>query len=174
VVRRFRAGFGGKKKREGILLILCRMDPNHHRKVLRELGKVGENMRGPLAPVSDRDWLEAAHRFLRDSEEDESLLCGGGDAAYAVKLAQRYWEKLNKEFACVDMSRLPALGLRWRTEDEVIRGKGQFFCAVLSCESIYGLHSYEVPFSYVEASEKKMALVKLRCCADCASKAFTK
>ena len=59
------------------------------------------------------------------------------------------------------------LGLRWRTEREVIVGKGQFVCAATDCEQREELRTFEVPFSYVEAGRQKQALVKCRLCPEC-------
>lgn len=53
--------------------------------------------------------------------------------------------------------------MRWRSEKEVIAGKGQFICAARGCEERRGLATFEVPFSYEEAGEKKQALVKVLC-----------
>jgi protein FRA10AC1 len=62
------------------------------------------------------------------------------------------------------------IGLRWRTQDEVFKGKGQFICGNKKCDRKDDLKSYEVNFAYVEAKEKKNALVKLRTCPECAFK----
>ncbi|KAJ6755116.1 ACID PHOSPHATASE-RELATED [Salix purpurea] len=62
------------------------------------------------------------------------------------------------------------IGLRWRTEKEVISGKGQFICGNKHCDVKDGLASYEVNFSYFEAGENKQALVKLILCDRCAEK----
>lgn len=64
------------------------------------------------------------------------------------------------------------IGLRWRTEREVIAGRGQFTCASKHCNSEKNLHSYEVPFDYSENNVKKSELVKVRVCIDCARKLF--
>ena len=64
------------------------------------------------------------------------------------------------------------IGLRWRTESEVVCGRGQFTCASKHCESDLNLHSYEVPFEYYEKKIKKNELVKVRVCIDCAKKLF--
>ena len=42
------------------------------------------------------------------------------------------------------------LGLRWRTEQEVVRGKGQFICGARGCEFAdnTAMSSYEVLFEY--------------------------
>lgn len=60
--------------------------------------------------------------------------------------------------------------MRWRVESEVFGGKGQFVCGNLHCDERQDLKSFEVNFSYVEAGEKKNALVKLRLCPGCAKK----
>jgi protein FRA10AC1 len=52
--------------------------------------------------------------------------------------------------------------MRWRIEKEVIEGKGQFICGDKRCQSRDSLKSWEVNFGYIEHSEKKNALVKLR------------
>ena len=64
------------------------------------------------------------------------------------------------------------IGLRWRTEKEVIAGRGQFTCASKHCESDDNLHSYEVPFEYAEQGVTKNELVKVRVCINCARKLF--
>lgn len=52
--------------------------------------------------------------------------------------------------------------MRWRTEREVINGKGQFVCGHKSCECAQQLTSWEVNFAYQEHNQKKNALVKIR------------
>ena len=54
------------------------------------------------------------------------------------------------------------MGMRWRSEKEVISGKGQFSCATRGCNESRGLATYEVPFGYEEAGQKKQALVKVK------------
>ena len=53
------------------------------------------------------------------------------------------------------------LGLRWRTEAEVVSGKGQFSCGARGCAEARGLATFEVPFGYTEAGARKEALVKV-------------
>lgn len=48
--------------------------------------------------------------------------------------------------------------------------QGQFICGAKGCDEKAGLCSYEVNFAYMEAGEKKQALVKLRVCPSCALK----
>jgi protein FRA10AC1 len=52
--------------------------------------------------------------------------------------------------------------MRWRTEQEVVNGKGQFTCGNKICPENGGLRTWEVNFAYREHEEKKNALVKLR------------
>jgi protein FRA10AC1 len=60
--------------------------------------------------------------------------------------------------------------MRWRTEREVVSGKGQFTCGNVRCEEQHSLTTYEVHFAYVEQGEHKSALVKVRLCLPCADK----
>jgi hypothetical protein len=114
---------------------------------------------------TDEDALRAAHRFLR-SPEDEA------DTRWEARLAAKYYDRLFKEYAVADLSQATSqrVGLRWRTEREVVAGKGQFSCGARGCDSRSDLGTYEVPFAYNEAGEDKQALVKLRCCGPCAEK----
>ena len=56
------------------------------------------------------------------------------------------------------------VGLRWRTQQEVVSGLGHFICGAKGCEERGGLESFEVNLSYQEAGTHKNALVKLRVC----------
>ena len=62
------------------------------------------------------------------------------------------------------------LGTRWRTKDEVERGKGQFICASTRCALTEELGTYEINFSYSEEGIKKQVLVKVRLCPKCVKK----
>eukprot|EP00435_Cladocopium_sp_Y103_P030128 s2876_g7.t1 len=62
------------------------------------------------------------------------------------------------------------VGFRWRTQSEVLNGRGQFSCGHKFCSSKDDLKSYEVDFKYSEAKCQKRALVKVRLCQDCAFK----
>ncbi|GAX81921.1 hypothetical protein CEUSTIGMA_g9349.t1 [Chlamydomonas eustigma] len=122
----------------------------------------------PSVLLQDTDLLalQRNHRFVRTEEDDKNI------SAWEIKLANRYYQKLFKEYCIVDLSRYKEhkLGLRWRIEKEVIAGKGQFICGAKRCEEKAGLCSYEVNFSYMEAGQQKQALVKLRVCPSCAFK----
>ncbi|KAL3679141.1 hypothetical protein R1sor_022097 [Riccia sorocarpa] len=121
---------------------------------------------GGSAPIkTDMDTLRETYRFIR-TEEDDS------ERTWEQRLAKRYYDKLFKEYCIADMSRYKEskIGFRWRTEKEVISGKGQFICGNRKCDEREGLRSYEVNFSYRENGENRQALVKLRVCPRCAYK----
>lgn len=105
------------------------------------------------------------HRFLWRDEDEE-------DMTWEKELAKKYYDKLFKEYCIADLSRYKEnkFGFRWRTEQEVVSGKGQFLCGNKRCEKQEGLKSWEVNFAYVEQGEKRNALVKLRLCPECSFK----
>jgi hypothetical protein len=116
-------------------------------------------------PRTDADVLREHHRFIREDE-------GEAPASYEERLAAKYYSKLFKEYAIADLRHYKEqrIGLRWRTAEEVVAGRGQFACAAKGCDAADGLVSYEVNFAYDEAGEHKQALVKLRVCPRCADK----
>lgn len=121
---------------------------------------------GVHRPKTDLDALQEQHRFIRTAADDAD------SGSWEVRLARRYYGRLFKEYCIADLSRYreSKLGLRWRTQKEVVAGKGQFTCGAKGCEQRTGLCSYEVNFAYDEAGQRKQALVKLRVCPDCAGK----
>jgi len=129
----------------------------------REEEKEDEGIMHP----SDLSELQRVHQFVRDDQFDER---NKGD--WKIRMARRYYEKLYKEFAIVDLSRYKEnkFGLRWRKEDEVVSGKGQSICGGKKCTEADGLASYEMPFAYTENNESKCELVKVRLCKSCAKK----
>lgn len=130
-------------------------------------GLEGHARQQRAAKVQETDLaaLTAAHRFIREPGDDATT-------AYGARLARRYYNRLFREYCIADLSRYKEskLGLRWRTQAEVVSGKGQFMCGVKGCSAQEGLASYEVNFAYTEAGAAKQALVKLRCCLECALK----
>ena len=60
--------------------------------------------------------------------------------------------------------------MRWRTENEVVSGKGQFICANKKCKEGSKLRTWEVNFGYNEFGVKKNALIKCRLCFECSYK----
>ncbi|KAI3617242.1 hypothetical protein CBS9595_003151 [Malassezia furfur] len=122
--------------------------------------------------ATEMDVLRRHHRFLRDDRERP-------DASYEAQVARKYYDSLYKEHY-----RTRGIALRWRTEDEVVDGIGQFTCANQRCEwhaeptIRTKLETYEVPFAYEEPGQegapvRKQALVKLVLCAACAVKLRT-
>ncbi|ONK76409.1 uncharacterized protein A4U43_C03F27470 [Asparagus officinalis] len=114
---------------------------------------------------TDKDTIREGYRFILSEEDDM-------DSTWEKRLVKRYYDKLFKEYCIADMSQYKKgkIGLRWRTEKEVISGKGQFVCGNKECNERGGLGSYEVNFAYFEAGENKQALVKLVACKRCAEK----
>ncbi|EQC31448.1 hypothetical protein SDRG_11047 [Saprolegnia diclina VS20] len=127
---------------------------------------------GAVLVTEEEAALRSQHQFLRDDEAD--AVAGATD--WRVRMAVRYYQKLFKEYALGDFSRYTEgkVGLRWRTEAEVVRGKGQFICGNKRCDATDELKSYEVLFAYVEQGAKKECLVKLRVCPPCAAQLFYK
>lgn len=122
----------------------------------------GAHSEQPVRTRTDSDALKDGHRFLRTASDD--------DGSWEARLAAKYYSRLFREYARADLSRADAqkLGLRWRTEKEVLSGAGQLSCGALRCDATAGLATFEVPFSYSESGEAKAALVKLRLCETCA------
>ena len=87
-------------------------------------------------------------------------------------MAKKYYEKLFKEYCICDVSQYKEnkIAMRWRTENELKIGKGQFLCGQRKCDERELLRTWEVNFAYVEENEKKNALVKVRLCPDCSYK----
>lgn len=113
---------------------------------------------------NDYDVLKDKHCFLWDS--DDELL------SWESRLAKAYYDKLYKEYSIADLSKYKEnkIALRWRVEQEVVSGKGQFLCGNKYCDAMSDLQSWEVNFGYLEHGQKKNALVKLRLCPECSMK----
>ncbi|XP_042364174.1 protein FRA10AC1 [Plectropomus leopardus] len=128
-------------------------------------GQMADFRRSAAKDKTDLDVLRENHRFLWRDEDEE-------DMTWEKELAKKYYDKLFKEYCIADLSRYKEnkFGFRWRTENEVVSGKGQFQCGNKRCEKQEGLKSWEVNFAYVEHGEKKNALVKLRLCPECSFK----
>ncbi|KAL3662435.1 hypothetical protein V7S43_012761 [Phytophthora oleae] len=116
--------------------------------------------------------LKQKFQFIRDDEIDAEQ----GETNWQIRMSVRYYRQLFREYALADLSRYKEgkIGLRWRTEMEVIAGKGQFSCGNKRCDERERLHSYELLFAYVEHGERKRCLVKVRACSECAKKLFYK
>ena len=96
---------------------------------------------------------------------------GPGESSWQERMVVKYHEHLFKEFALADLSVPGRIGLRWRTRDEVLSGRGERTCGNKRCKNncydMENLVTLEVPFSYEEHGERKKELVKLKLCVNC-------
>ncbi|GAW78978.1 hypothetical protein, conserved [Plasmodium gonderi] len=109
--------------------------------------------------LSDYDILKKKYQFVHDvSTENNSLL-------------QKYYKSIcNKYVICyLDEYKVKKIGLRWRTEEEIVSGKGHIICSSNECDNT-NLNTYEFMFRYSEEGIEKETKVKLRACMDCAYK----
>ncbi|KAL6262218.1 hypothetical protein P5V15_007314 [Pogonomyrmex californicus] len=113
---------------------------------------------------TDHDVIRQNHKFLWNQEDVPDT--------WGARLAKKYYDKLFKEYCICDLTyyKYNKVALRWRTEKEVIVGKGQFECGSKTCQEKENLRSWELNFGYIEHGEKKNALVKLRLCPECSVK----
>eukprot|EP01056_Protomagalhaensia_sp_Gyna25_P005601 Protomagalhaensia_sp_Gyna_25__5600@NODE_773_length_2646_cov_832_530495_g606_i0_p3_GENE_NODE_773_length_2646_cov_832_530495_g606_i0NODE_773_length_2646_cov_832_530495_g606_i0_p3_ORF_typecomplete_len204_score26_43Fra10Ac1/PF09725_9/5_5e39_NODE_773_length_2646_cov_832_530495_g606_i0161772 len=129
-----------------------------------------ESIEDKEAPVYEDDFalLRRHLQFLYD--DDEEALMELGTSGHRLALA--YYKRLHKEYVLVDLSRYTTgqVGMRWRTESELTRGKGQFECGAVDCPRRHCLKSYELHFQYAEGGTEKEALVKARLCSKCAKR----
>lgn len=104
---------------------------------------------------TDQDVIRENLKFIWDESEVPET--------WEERLAKKYYDKLFKEYCICDLSRYKEnlIANRFRVEQEVVSGKGQFSCAEKRCKQEEGLRTWEVNFSYSEAGSKKNALVKL-------------
>lgn len=140
-----------------------------HKKLINEYvlcyqGATGKLKRNAPNCKTDHDIIRENHRFLWEEEDEANT--------WEQRLAKAYYDRLFKEYCLCDLSRYKEkkIGMRWRTEKELVLGKGQFFCGNVHCTIEDGLNSWEVLFGYVEHGQKKNALVKLRLCEKCSDK----
>eukprot|EP00126_Sphaerothecum_destruens_P011240 Sdes_comp20882_c0_seq1m17890 len=123
--------------------------------------------------MTDLDAIRSEHKFIwRPEDVAES---------WSQQLSKKYYDKLYKEYCICDLSKVgkrdsclektplkkARIGLRWRTQKEVVQGKGQFICGHKTCSRQEGLSSWEVNFRYRENETVENALVKIRLCAEC-------
>lgn len=141
-----------------------------HKKLINEYvlcyrGSTEKLKRNSSNYKTDHDVLQENHRFLWEEEDVAST--------WGQQLAKTYYDRLFKEYCLCDLSRYKEkkIGMRWRTEKELVVGKGQFYCGNVHCNATHeDLDSWEVLFGYVEHGQKKSALVKLRLCAQCSDR----
>ncbi len=157
----------GRKQRQNILSLNAY---DRHKLLVNEYflyypGSTKELKRDESRDKTDYDVVKNNHRFLWDDVEDSEL-------TWEQKLAKKYCQKLFKEYCICDLSKYKEgkVAMRWRTENELKVGKGQFVCGGRKCEERELLRTWEVNFAYVEEMEKKNALVKVRLCPECSIK----
>jgi protein FRA10AC1 len=114
---------------------------------------------------ADKAVLEQNYEFVPEEKKTTS---------WQDRMVERYHAGLYKEFALADLSRPGKLGLRWRTRQEVVQGRGERSCGNKSCQFSANLITLEVPFSYNEGGITKNELVKLRLCPSCKPMVKTK
>ncbi|KAI3384543.1 hypothetical protein SNEBB_003610 [Seison nebaliae] len=130
--------------------------------------------------VRDIDVIRKYQKFVYDDSDEEVDDDDDNDEEmekkeyrkWCRKLAKRYWNKLFKEYCICDLTQYKTnrIGMRWRTEKEVVNGKGQFICSNKKCQINNSLLSWEINFGYMEYHQKKNELVKLRLCSACSKK----
>uniref|UniRef100_A0A8D8ZQG0 Protein FRA10AC1 homolog n=1 Tax=Cacopsylla melanoneura TaxID=428564 RepID=A0A8D8ZQG0_9HEMI len=132
--------------------------------VLTQQGSTSRLKRDSSRDKTDLDVIIENHKFLWDESSEPST--------WEEELAKKYYDKLFKEYCICDLSRYKhnQVAMRWQTESELCKGKGQFICGEKRCEEENKLRTWEVNFGYVEQGEKKNALVKLRLCPEHSSK----
>lgn len=112
--------------------------------------------------------IEIPHSFLPSTPSE--------DSSWEERIAFKYYQKLFKHYALISLVKYKEgrVGLRWRTQKEVIKGKGQFICGSLECaiekEEDESLLTFELNFKYIERGDTKNALVKVRLCSSCSKK----
>ncbi|XP_003484854.1 protein FRA10AC1 [Bombus impatiens] len=139
---------------------------DRHKKLINDYftlygGSVSSLKRDTSRDKTDYDVIRENHRFLWDQDNEPET--------WGARLAKKYYDKLFKEYCIADLTyyKQNKVALRWRTEKEVIVGKGQFECGNKKCKEKEDLKSWEVNFGYIEHDQKKNALVKLRLCPEC-------
>ena len=126
--------------------------------------------------LTDLQILTKYHKFLRQENEPDFNTAKMTKDDYGNLLAKKYYDKLFKEFAIIDLSNYseksknPQISMRWRTENEVLSGKAEGSCANKGCDRHLDLTTYELTFQYKEDGQTKQALVKVRVCKQCGEK----
>ena len=69
--------------------------------------------------------------FNEEAEKKILTTTNPSNEEYGEILALKYYKKLFKEYAIIDLSKYKTgeIGVRWRTRKEVISGKGANICA---------------------------------------------
>mmetsp|Transcript_6588 Transcript_6588/g.9611 ORF Transcript_6588/g.9611 Transcript_6588/m.9611 type:complete len:223 (-) Transcript_6588:635-1303(-) len=90
-----------------------------------------------ICTSADFEELRKAYRFVPEQNKSTKK------STWQERMVQHYHSRLFKEYAIADLSRYKqgAVGLRWRTEKEVVQGKGHFSCGNKHCP-VYHANSY--------------------------------
>uniref|UniRef100_A0A1B0CQW0 Putative folate-sensitive fragile site protein n=1 Tax=Lutzomyia longipalpis TaxID=7200 RepID=A0A1B0CQW0_LUTLO len=128
------------------------------------MAHIEEQKKAARRGKTDIDVIRENHQFLWDDTET--------NLSWERQLAKSYYSKLFREYCICDLTQYKKnqVGLRWRTENEIVLGRGQFICGNKHCGEKDGLTSWEVNFNYTEHGQRKSALVKVRLCVECSRK----
>ncbi|SBS79924.1 conserved protein, unknown function [Plasmodium ovale curtisi] len=100
--------------------------------------------------VTDYDILKKQYKFIHDASSEKNTLL------------QKYYNSICNKYVICDLSKYKetkvgvprGIGLRWRTEEEIIEGKGHIICASKKCNST-NLKTYKFLFQYDEQGTQK-------------------
>merc|ERR1719474_137350 len=129
---------------------------------------------------NDFDILRDHYRLNRADANDRN----SDDEENGKRLAVQYERELNKEYGIVNLKgyKKGKCGIRWRTKDEVLMGKGYRICGGSTCEVKMDrrrreskdtetvLTTFMVPFVHLEDEQYKHTDIKLRLCSECGQK----
>lgn len=127
-----------------------------------------------IVSEADREILRQKYEFVQSSSTQSEKGESKKTSDWQDRMVQRYNDNLYKEFALADISRPGQLGLRWRTQQEVIGGRGETSCGNKRCLNSEDLSTLEVPFAYKETGILKKELVKIRLCPICLPRVASK
>eukprot|EP00056_Hartaetosiga_gracilis_P007310 m.106696 g.106696 ORF g.106696 m.106696 type:complete len:251 (-) comp12678_c1_seq2:186-938(-) len=133
---------------------------------IRWYGGNRQELENPVIPVrNDFDVIAEENRFVWDKEDEHNM-------TKEKQMAKTFHDKLYKEYVIINLSRYKTgqFGMRWRTEDEVLVGKGEHQCGSTKCEKREKLQTWEVVFKYKERGRDKSDLVKVRLCPKCSKR----
>ena len=140
------------------------------------LRKVRDSRMKNVVSAADHATLQEHYSFLPSEpssarQRGEDPKTARSDSSWQERMVAKYHEHLFKEFALADLSVPGKIGLRWRTREEVLSGRGEKTCGNKRCKKSHvivdDLVTLEVPFSYEEHGTRKKELVKLKLCASC-------
>lgn len=104
---------------------------------------------------TDKDVVIENMRFIWNDDDQP--------VSWEERLAKKYYDKLFREYCICDLSMYKEnkIANRFRIENEILTGKGQFVCGEKSCKADSELKTWEVNFAYVEKGDRKNVLVKI-------------